>query len=53
VLVAAKKAGARVIVPKPGESVEPAAAGALERWWPKVPWKTAEEAPVVSTKVNP
>jgi L-ascorbate metabolism protein UlaG (beta-lactamase superfamily) len=52
VLVAARKAGARVIVPKPGESVEPAAMPALERWWPKVPWKTVEETPVVSTKVN-
>jgi L-ascorbate metabolism protein UlaG (beta-lactamase superfamily) len=52
VLVAAKKAGVTVIAPRPGESVEPASRPALERWWPKLPWKTAEEAPVISTKVN-
>jgi L-ascorbate metabolism protein UlaG (beta-lactamase superfamily) len=40
-----------VLVPKPGESVEPGAAPRLERWWPQVPWETAEQSPVVSTQV--
>ncbi|HLA63928.1 MAG TPA: MBL fold metallo-hydrolase [Rhodothermales bacterium] len=48
-LVAAERAGVTVAVPRPGGSVEPDAPPALERWWPQVPWRTAEEAPVVST----
>lgn len=46
---AAQKAQVAVYVPKPGESVEPANRPTLARWWPQVPWRTAEEAPVVST----
>ena len=49
VVVAAEAAGVPVCVPRPGESVEPAAAPAVERWWPAVAWKTADEAPVVSS----
>lgn len=49
VLVAAKKAGVRVAVPRPGQSVEPSAPPALERWWPELKWQTAEEAPVRSS----
>ena len=48
-LVAAEKAGVPVAVPRPGESLEPAAPTQLTRWWPQVPWQTAEEAPVVSS----
>ena len=49
VLVAAERAGVRVAVPRPGESVEPADPPRVARWWPSIPWKTAEEAPVVSS----
>ena len=51
VLVAAERAGVPVAVPRPGQSVEPLDAPAVERWWPELPWQTAEEAPVVSSGV--
>ena len=49
VLVAAEAAGVPVAVPRPGQSVEPMDAPVVERWWPELPWQTAEEAPVVSS----
>jgi L-ascorbate metabolism protein UlaG (beta-lactamase superfamily) len=49
VLAAAAREGVRVIVPRPGEPVEPAISRAPERWWPALPWRTAAEAPVRST----
>jgi L-ascorbate metabolism protein UlaG (beta-lactamase superfamily) len=46
--IAAEAAGVRVAFPRPGESVTlddlPAAP-----WWPDTPWRTAAEAPVVSS----
>jgi hypothetical protein len=42
----------RVIAPRPGQSVEPDLPVALERWWPEVPWQTAAQHPVVSTKLD-
>ena len=35
-----------------GRSVEPEAPPAVGRWWPAVPWVTAAQDPIVSTKVN-
>lgn len=52
VLAAADKAGVKVLTPRPGESVEPEIAPATARWWPKLPFQTAQENPVVSTKVS-
>jgi len=52
VLVAGGKAGVRVTIPRPGESVEPAALPPLTRWWPDVPWRTAEEDPIVATGMD-
>lgn len=49
VLVAAEAAGVAVAIPKPGQSVEPLDTPAVERWWPELPWQTAEEAPIVSS----
>jgi L-ascorbate metabolism protein UlaG (beta-lactamase superfamily) len=49
VLVAAARAGVRVLVPRPGGRVEPTEATAVERWWPSLPWRTAEKYPLVST----
>ena len=47
-LVAAEKANVRLALPRPGQSFElndiP-----QQKWWPKVPWKSAEEAPVISS----
>ncbi len=52
VLAEAKKADVKVMTPKPGQSIEPDGEGAaLEHWWPTVPWKTAEQSPLVSTGV--
>jgi L-ascorbate metabolism protein UlaG (beta-lactamase superfamily) len=51
-LLAARRAGATLLVPRPGQSVEPEAPPPFERWWPDVPWQTAEQHPVVSTQVN-
>ena len=48
VLVAAEAAGLPVAVPRPGQSVDPTAPPAPERWWPALAWQTADEAPVVS-----
>jgi L-ascorbate metabolism protein UlaG (beta-lactamase superfamily) len=52
VLVAAERAGLSIAVPRPGESVEPASPPTLERWWPAVPWKTADEAPQISSGIE-
>lgn len=49
VLVAAERAGVRVVVPRPGGRIEPSAPPTLARWWPELPWQTAEQAPVVSS----
>lgn len=49
VMMAAQRAGVQVSTPRPGESFEPGAAPAPDRWWPQLPWKTADQAPVVST----
>ena len=51
-LAAAEKAGVRVSVPRPGQSLEPSNAPTVARWWPAVPWKTAEETPVLSTGLS-
>jgi hypothetical protein len=51
-LAAGARAGATVLAPRPGQSVEPAAPPALERWWPSLPWKTAEQDPIVSTQLE-
>jgi L-ascorbate metabolism protein UlaG (beta-lactamase superfamily) len=47
-LVAAERSGVRLAVPRPGECVDPAQPAPVERWWPEVPWQTADEAPIVS-----
>jgi L-ascorbate metabolism protein UlaG (beta-lactamase superfamily) len=46
VLVAARNAGVTVTIPRPGQSVEPAALPAEARWWPALPWRSAEEDPL-------
>ena len=48
----AEAAGVPVCVPRPGETVEPEAPPSVERWWPEVAWKTAEESPVVSSGLD-
>ncbi len=52
VLAAAAPRSITVLSPRPGQSIEPESPPAAERWWPDVPWKTAAERPVRSTKVK-
>lgn len=49
VLAAAATTGVTVLVPKPGQSIEPMAPPAFAKWWPSLPGKTAVEDPIVST----
>jgi L-ascorbate metabolism protein UlaG (beta-lactamase superfamily) len=44
-----------VAVPRPGESIEPAALteATPQRWWPTLPWQTAAEAPIKATGMPP
>jgi L-ascorbate metabolism protein UlaG (beta-lactamase superfamily) len=48
VLAAAERVHAHVVVPQLGQPLEVTNAG-LVRWWPKLPWQSAEEAPIVSS----
>ena len=48
-LAAARKRGVTVAAPRPGESVEPGTPRNVVRWWPRIPWKTAREAPIRPT----
>jgi L-ascorbate metabolism protein UlaG (beta-lactamase superfamily) len=54
-LAGSRERGVKLVLPRPGESFEPSvalsAANLAEpaKWWPDVPWKTAQEAPVVSS----
>ncbi len=50
-MVAAKAAGVRALVPRPGESLDDPAGDevATQRWWPEVPWETAAEHPIKAT----
>jgi L-ascorbate metabolism protein UlaG (beta-lactamase superfamily) len=52
VLVAAKNANVTVVSPRPGQSIDPLFPPAPQHWWPRVSWKTAAEAPVVSSGVT-
>jgi len=53
VVAAAQKAGAQVATPRPGESIEPALvadkASLAKRWWPTLPWRRAEDYPIISS----
>jgi L-ascorbate metabolism protein UlaG (beta-lactamase superfamily) len=47
--VAASRAGTRLEIPRPGQTVAPTTPTPVAPWWPAVPWRTAEMAPVIST----
>jgi L-ascorbate metabolism protein UlaG (beta-lactamase superfamily) len=51
-LAAGNASGATLIVPRPGQSVEPGAPKAFERWWPEVPWTTGDKDPIHSSKMD-
>ncbi len=45
----AEAQGVSVYVPQPGEVFEPAPSLTPTRWWPELPWDSAEDRPIVST----
>jgi L-ascorbate metabolism protein UlaG (beta-lactamase superfamily) len=49
VLVAAKERNVPVATPQLGESFEPGSSLPNQRWWPELPWDSAEDAPIIST----
>jgi len=50
VLAAAKCRNVDVLVPRPGESIEPTRSSSRVRWWPEIPWRSAHETPIVATR---
>jgi L-ascorbate metabolism protein UlaG (beta-lactamase superfamily) len=48
-IAAADKEGVTVRIPRPGGQIDVADPGELDRWWPDIPWETAEQHPVVSS----
>ncbi len=52
ILAAADQRDVKTFIPRPGQSVEPAAPPDQERWWPDVPWRSAADAPVQATHVE-
>ncbi len=55
VLVEAERTQTRLAIPQPGQSIEPATLPpgrvTTTKWWPDLPWQTAAQSPVVSTRV--
>ena len=51
-LVEAQRTGTPIVIPRPGESIEPARAPDAQRWWPDIAWETAEEHPVVASSTR-
>jgi len=41
-----------LVAPKPGQPIEPTEAPIATKWWPAVPWETAEEHPIVSSQMQ-
>ncbi len=52
VLAAAARAQLAVLTPLPGQSIEPEAPVGLRHWWPHLPFQSAADAPIVSSKVS-
>ncbi len=49
ILAAARCAGVRLAIPRPGESIDPLTTPPPTRWWPKLAWRTAIQKPQVAT----
>ncbi len=52
-LIAAAGTDVPLAIPRPGQSVEPAYPLHPARWWPDLPWQTADDHPVVSSGLKP
>lgn len=51
-LAESQRLGVTVVTPKPGQSVDPMAPPAPEKWWPSVPFETAAQHPIISGNVS-
>jgi L-ascorbate metabolism protein UlaG (beta-lactamase superfamily) len=51
-VVAAEREHVTLATPKPGEHFEPEVLLPKERWWPNLPWKNAEQDPIVSSQAE-
>jgi L-ascorbate metabolism protein UlaG (beta-lactamase superfamily) len=51
VLSAAARAHVQVIAPMPGQSVEPGLPPPFVHWWPTLPFQSAKDAPIVSSRI--
>jgi L-ascorbate metabolism protein UlaG (beta-lactamase superfamily) len=51
-LVAARARQALLATPRPAQPFEPSLPSSTPRWWPAVPWETAEQHPIVSTNAE-
>ena len=49
VVAAANAAGVQLATPRQGESIEPGPDIKVNRWWPGLPWRRAEDYPLVSS----
>lgn len=49
-VVAARKTATTLVIPRPGDLVEPASLPRLTRWWPSNPWRTAAQSPVIASQ---
>ncbi len=49
VLAAARCSGVPLLLPRPGESIEPSAGAGSTPWWPHIAWQTAATQPVLAT----
>jgi len=49
VLAEAQKDGVNVLIPRPGQSVEPTR-DKVAQWWPSTTWQSAQEHPIVATQ---
>lgn len=51
-LQAAAPAGVTIVAPRPGQSFEPSQPPPVDRWWPTLPFQTADQAPIRSSQVE-
>ncbi|MEM9067509.1 MAG: MBL fold metallo-hydrolase [Myxococcota bacterium] len=42
------EAARTLVLPRPGETIEPNAPPPVDPWWPTIPWSPVEETPIVS-----
>lgn len=45
----ASRLGVTIVTPRPGQRFDASKLPTAERWWPELPWKRAEESPIVSS----